>query len=208
MIDADGHGGEPLGWRRRIPDRYSAQMREYVAQMKAKYKGLPGGGMQINDEQSARARSDPTTTSTSTCRCARGMYDPAARIEDMDLEGIDVTVMFPPGSGEEFALGDVEVLRRGVPHAERRARRVRGATPRAPEARREAPDDGPEAAAAEELERCVTKLRTFVGMVTATHFREKNLDDPSSTWCGRRPSASASRSARTAAVRPRARRRS
>ena len=32
-------------------------------------------------------------------------------------------------------------------------------------------------AAAEELERCVTE-HGFVGMVTATHIREKNLDDP------------------------------
>jgi predicted TIM-barrel fold metal-dependent hydrolase len=36
------------------------------------------------------------------------MYDPAARIADMDLEGIDVAVLYPPGSGEEWALGDVE----------------------------------------------------------------------------------------------------
>ena len=33
-------------------------------------------------------------------------------------------------------------------------------------------------AAAEELERCVTQ-HGFVGMVTATHVREKNLDHPS-----------------------------
>jgi hypothetical protein len=41
VIDADGHGGEPLGWRRRIADRHRAQMREYVAQMKAHYTGCP-----------------------------------------------------------------------------------------------------------------------------------------------------------------------
>src|SRR5207245_9874560 len=32
-----------------------------------------------------------------------GMTDPRGRLEDMDLEGIDVTVMFPGGAGEEWA---------------------------------------------------------------------------------------------------------
>ena len=35
VIDADGHGGEPLGWRRRIAPRHPSKMREYVAIMKA-----------------------------------------------------------------------------------------------------------------------------------------------------------------------------
>lgn len=49
VIDADGHGGEPLDWRRRIQKRFEPQMREYVAAMKARYQSLPGGGMQINE---------------------------------------------------------------------------------------------------------------------------------------------------------------
>ena len=35
-----------------------------------------------------------------------GMFDPEQRLADMDLEGIDVAVLFPPGSGEEWAMGD------------------------------------------------------------------------------------------------------
>ena len=35
-----------------------------------------------------------------------GMYDPEARLDDMDLEGIDAAIMFPPGTGEELALHD------------------------------------------------------------------------------------------------------
>ena len=42
VIDADGHGGEPLGWRRRIPDEFKPQMRAYVAAMKARYGDLLG----------------------------------------------------------------------------------------------------------------------------------------------------------------------
>ena len=49
VIDADGHGGEPLGWRRRIPARFESTMREYVAAMRAKYVNLPGGGMRVAD---------------------------------------------------------------------------------------------------------------------------------------------------------------
>jgi predicted TIM-barrel fold metal-dependent hydrolase len=48
VIDADGHGGEPLGWRRRIAARHLAKMREYVAIMRAHYADLPGGGMKID----------------------------------------------------------------------------------------------------------------------------------------------------------------
>ena len=35
-----------------------------------------------------------------------GMFDPERRLPDMDLEGIDVAVLFPPGSGEEWAMDD------------------------------------------------------------------------------------------------------
>jgi hypothetical protein len=34
------------------------------------------------------------------------MTDPAERLKDMDLEGIDVTVNFPGGAGEEWAMLD------------------------------------------------------------------------------------------------------
>src|SRR5262245_27431091 len=106
VIDADGHGGEPLGWRRRIPARHLAKMREYVARMKAHYTGLPGAGMKSDAAQPASAAAaDDELEFGSPGRA--GMYDPAARLADMDLEGIDVAVLYPPGSGEEWAMGDV-----------------------------------------------------------------------------------------------------
>ena len=47
VIDADGHGGEPLGWRRRIPAKHKSLMLEYVASIRAKYSDVPGGGMRV-----------------------------------------------------------------------------------------------------------------------------------------------------------------
>ncbi|TMQ73874.1 MAG: hypothetical protein E6K81_02445 [Candidatus Eisenbacteria bacterium] len=178
VIDADGHGGEPLGWGRRIAPRHQAKMREYVARMKAHYTGLPGGGMKVD----AAAPSAPGTAPAGDefefgAPMRAGMYDPAARLADMDLEGIDVAVLYPPGSGEEWAMGDVEfasALCRTLNDA-----RAEFAS-RAPDRLKlvaKLPMIEP-VLAVEELERCVTELG-FVGIVTATHIRDKNLDDPS-----------------------------
>ncbi len=105
VIDADGHGGEPLDWRRRIPAKYEGRMREYVAAMKAKYRGLPGGGMKSPAASGGGpAQADDGLDFPVDMRS--GMYDPAPRMDDMDAEGIDVAVLFPPGSGEEWALDD------------------------------------------------------------------------------------------------------
>ena len=52
VLDADGHGGEPLGWRKRVPDRFRSRMVEYVRATKEHYgraaAAVPGGGMQIS----------------------------------------------------------------------------------------------------------------------------------------------------------------
>ena len=174
VIDADGHGGEPLGWRRRIPERHRATMREYVAVMKAHYTGLPGGGMKIDAASSAPTPDDDFEFGAPM---RAGMYDPVARLSDMDLEGIDVAVLYPPGSGEEWAMDDAAFA---------------GALCRTlNDARAEFASENPDRLklvaklpmiepklAAEELERCVAE-HGFVGLVTATHIRDKNLDDPS-----------------------------
>jgi len=176
VIDADGHGGEPPRWRRRIPDAFRSQMAAYVHSMKLTYADVPGGGLQLNDENPREATWDDEDEVDFDPSMRAGMSDPAARLEDMDLEGIDVTVMFPPGSGEEWALGDATFA---------------GALCRTlNDARAEYAAFAPErlkvvaklpmlepAMAADELERCVTEHR-FVGMVTAQHILERNLDDP------------------------------
>jgi predicted TIM-barrel fold metal-dependent hydrolase len=105
------------------------------------------------------------------------MYDPAARLADMDLEGIDVAVLYPPGSGEEWAMDDAEfagALCRTLNDA--RAEFASHAPDRLKLVAK-LPMIEPKLAA-EELERCVTQ-HGFVGLVTATHIRDKNLDDPS-----------------------------
>ena len=102
VIDADGHGGEPLGWRRRIPARFETTMREYVAAMRAQYASVPGGGMRVaNSADEVAPAEDDLEFGTPI---QPGMFDPEKRMPDMDQEGIDVAVLFPPGSGEEWAM--------------------------------------------------------------------------------------------------------
>lgn len=176
VIDADGHGGEPLGWRKRIPDVYKSRMIEYVGSMKAKYTNLPGTGMRALDEDTP----EPELTEADleiTSDMQPGMYDPEPRMADMDEEGIDMAVLFPPGSGEEWALNDVDfavALCRTLNDA--RAEYA-SYNPDRLKLVAKLPMIEPKAAA-EELERCVTE-HGFVGFVTATHIQERNLDHPS-----------------------------
>jgi predicted TIM-barrel fold metal-dependent hydrolase len=178
VIDADGHGGEPLGWRKRIPDAFASRMREYVDSMRAKYTNLPGSGVRSTDQDDDAVPAQTTDDDLEiTADMRPGMYDPEPRMKDMDDEGIDVAVLFPPGSGEEWALGDVDfsvALCRTLNDA-----RAEYAShdPDRLKLVAKLPMIEPKAAA-EELERCVTE-HGFVGLVTATHIRDKNLDDPS-----------------------------
>ena len=176
VIDADGHGGEPRDWRRRIPQRFEPEMRRYVAEMKAHYTGLPGGGAQIS-ERNPRDAVRPSGELDFDVELRPGMHDPRLRLEDMDEEGIDVAVLYPPGSGEEWALGDVafagalcrtlnDARAEYAAHAPERLKLVAKLPMIEPKL------------AAEELERCVSE-HGMVGMVTATHVREKDLDHPS-----------------------------
>jgi predicted TIM-barrel fold metal-dependent hydrolase len=144
--------------------------------MKAMFIDLPGGGMQVSEANPREAKLSGDDFDFEP-EMRQGMYDPAARLEDMELEGIDVTVMFPPGSGEEWALGDLAfsaALCRTLNDA--RAEYASYAPDRLKLVAK-LPMSEP-SAAAEELERCVTEHH-MVGMVTAQHIRDKNLDDPS-----------------------------
>src|SRR5919201_1310266 len=160
VIDADGHGGEPIGWRKRVPDRFRDRMVEYVRATKEHYgraaAAVPGGGMQIsgrNPRTPVWAEDEFEVTPPTGMR--PGMYDAAPRLDDMDLEGIDVAVLFPPGAGEEFALNDARA--EFAAHAPDRLKLVA-----------KLPMIDPEAAA-EELERCV-RTNGFVGLVCAQHI--------------------------------------
>lgn len=164
VIDADGHGGEFANWREKVPAQWQqrlAEYREYVAKHYAKL-ALPGGGTsRPGDKFDLRA----------------GMTDPAERLKDMDLEGIDVTVNFPGGAGEEWAMLDRDfavALCRTMNNA--KAEFCRHA-PHRLKAIAKLPMIDPPAAAAE-LRRAITELG-LVGMVTPQQIREKNLSDPS-----------------------------
>ena len=175
VIDADGHGGEPLDWRRRIPAKYEGRMREYVAAMKAKYRGLPGGGMKPPAASGGgSAVADDGLDFPADMR--PGMYDPAPRMDDMDAEGIDVAVLFPPGSGEEWALDDPDFSAALCTTLNDARAEYASFAPERLKLVAKLPMIEPKLAA-EELERCV-RSHGFVGMVTATHVRDRNLDDP------------------------------
>ena len=164
VVDADGHGGEAERWFERLPAghtdgyvRWKQRCDEHFGKLV-----LPGAGLaRKGDRFEQRA----------------GMIDPKARLEDMDLEGIDVTVTYPGGAGEEWALLDREF---SVALCQAMNDAKAAFCQHAPErikAIAKLPMIDPDAAAAE-LRRAITELG-LVGMVVTQHVREKNLDDPS-----------------------------
>jgi len=164
VIDADGHGGEFASWRDKVPAQWRERLGEYrdrVAKHYAKL-ALPGGGTsRPGDKFDVRP----------------GMTDPTERLKDMDLEGIDVTVNFPGGAGEEWAMLDPAfalALCRTMNDAKAE---FCGHAPKRIKAIAKLPMIDPPAAAAE-LRRAVTELG-LVGMVIPQQIREKNLSDPS-----------------------------
>ena len=166
VIDADGHGGDLPNWQARIPTEFQPQWEERKAKIAKQFAYLVGIGVK---ETKGKARLDAGQRP--------GMTDPKARLEDMDLEGIDQTVMFPGGAGEEWAgldRGFAMALCRTLNDARAEFLRYR---PDRLKSVAKLPMIDPEAAAAE-LRRCVGE-HGMVGMVTPQHVREKNLDHPS-----------------------------
>jgi predicted TIM-barrel fold metal-dependent hydrolase len=164
VIDADGHGGEYENWRDKMPAEWKPRLAEYRERVSKHYAKLvlPGGG---------------TSRKGDKFDIRPGMTDPTERLKDMDLEGIDVTVNFPGGAGEEWALLDpafAAALCRTLNNA--KAEFCRHA-PNRIKAIAKLPMIDPPAAAAE-LRRAVTELG-LVGMVTPQQIRDKNLSDPS-----------------------------
>src|SRR5499433_1452287 len=92
VIDADGHGGDMPNWQARIPAPFQPQWNERRERIKKQFANLPGVGVK---ETKGTAKLDSLERP--------GMTDPKARLADMDLEGIDQTIMFPGGAGEEWA---------------------------------------------------------------------------------------------------------
>ncbi len=166
VIDADGHGGDLPRWFERLPARFQGRWAERQARLKQHFANLPGVGVK---QTRGKAKLDMTERP--------GMTDPAARLADMDLEGIDEVVCFPGGAGEEWAGLDPEfaiAVCRTMNDCRAEFMRYE---PRRLKSVAKLPLIDPEAAAAE-LRRAVTELG-MVGMVTPQHVREKNLDHPS-----------------------------
>ena len=161
VIDADGHGGEAQNWQDNLPEPFRARLPEYRERLKRHFTNLPGNGLARRGDREEKRR---------------GMYDPEARIVDMDLEGIDVAVLFPGGSGEEWAMLDRDfavALSRTLNDSHHAFCQY---DPKRLKTIAKLPMIDPAAAAAE-LRRCVTELG-MVGMVCPQHLRDKNLDHP------------------------------
>jgi hypothetical protein len=162
VIDADGHGGEGKNWRERLDARLKPRLDEYQERIRKHFANLPGmGTARQGDRFEERA----------------GMHDPAERLQDMDLEGIDVTVMFPGGAGEEWAMLDRDFAIALCRAMNDTRAEFCSHKPERLKAIAKLPLIDPEAAVAE-LGRAVKELG-LIGMVTPQHVREKNLDDPS-----------------------------
>jgi uncharacterized protein len=173
VIDADGHGGEIAGWQKNIPAALQPQLEAWSARCKAHYSKLtiPGGGLSRKGDQYT------SRSAVTRAEIRAGMFDPAERIKDMDLEGIDVTINFTGGAGEEWALLDRDFaigLCRTLNDAKAEFNRHNPARFKGVAI---VPMIDPQAAAVE-LRRAVTELG-MVAMVTRQHVRNKNLDDPS-----------------------------
>ncbi len=166
VIDADGHGGDLPNWQARIPAQFQPKWEERKARIKQQFANLPGVGVK---ETKGTAKLNSLERP--------GMTDPAPRLVDMDLEGIDQTIMFPGGAGEEWAGLDRDfavALCRTLNDCRAEYTRF---NPERLKSVAKLPMIDPDAAAAE-LRRAVTELG-MVGMVTPQHVRDKNLDHPS-----------------------------
>jgi predicted TIM-barrel fold metal-dependent hydrolase len=166
VIDADGHGGDLPNWQSRLPEQFKKHWEARRERIKQTFANLPGVGIK---ETRGTAKLDSLERA--------GMTDPRARLEDMDFEGIDETIMFPGGAGEEWAGLDRDfaiALCRTLNDA--RAEFCRHAPKRLKSVAKLPLIDADAAAA--ELKRAVTELG-MVGMVTPQHVRDKNLDHPS-----------------------------
>lgn len=173
VIDADGHGGELAGWQKNIPAELQPKLEAWSQRCKQHYAKLaiPGGGLARKGDKFE------TKSLVTRAEIRAGMFDPVERAKDMDLEGIDVTVNFTGGAGEEWALLDRDfaiALCRALNDAKAAFNRH---NPKRFKGVAILPMIDP-AAAVVELRRAVTELG-MVAMVTRQHVRDKNLDDPS-----------------------------
>ena len=212
VIDADGHGGEPLDWRRRIPDRFRAAdgrvraraegpLRDHRAQRAgwrhAGERRQPRGDHVVR----RRLRARPAVVD------APGHVRPRGAHRRHGPRGHRRRGAVPARHRRRVRAPRPRLLRRAVPHVERRARRVRLVRARPHQVRGEAPDDRSRSGGrgARTLRHRARLRRAWCARSTSS---TRTSTTRRSTSCGRPPNGSASRSRCTAAVRRRARCRS
>jgi predicted TIM-barrel fold metal-dependent hydrolase len=100
ILDSDQHMVEPLDlWQTRVDARYRADAPLAVDN----YKGQTGRFLVFGDE-ALRVFDDPEGTMVRA-----GGYDPAARIEDMAIDGVAAAVMFPTYGAMLFGMEDADL---------------------------------------------------------------------------------------------------
>ena len=130
VIDADGHGGEYANWRE-----------QDAGGMATGLAGVPRARQQALRQAGAARRRHRRARATSSTSAPRHDRSRPSASKDMDLEGIDVTMKFPGGAGEEWALLDPRLRRRALPHAEQRQGGVLSPCPEPHQGDRQAADD-------------------------------------------------------------------
>ena len=131
LISADSHVNEPGNlWTERVPTQYT----DRAPRMKSFEQGdawvLDGVADPINFGMNACAGLPPEqmTGWKRFDEIRRGGYDPAARLEEMDQDGVDAEVLYPTPrlSQAVFAYADADFHHALVRAIQRLARRVRG----------------------------------------------------------------------------------
>jgi predicted TIM-barrel fold metal-dependent hydrolase len=166
VVDADGHGGDIPSWFERLPSKFHPLWDQRRERIKTQFANLPGVGIK---ETRGTAKLNSLERA--------GMTDPKSRLEDMDLEGIDQTIMFPGGAGEEWAGLDRDFAIAVCQTLNNARSEFTRFNPKRLMSVAKLPMIDPDAAVAE-LRRAVKELG-MVGMVTPQHVRDKNLDHPS-----------------------------
>ena len=145
LISADSHVNEPGDlWTARVPEQYAERAPRIESFEQGDAWVLDGVSDPINFGMNACAGLPPEqmTGWKRFDEIRRGGYDPAARLEEMDQDGVDAEVLYPTPrlSQAVFAYADADFHHALVPRVQRLARRVRRVRARSIRRARAAPE--------------------------------------------------------------------
>ena len=175
VIDADGHVMETgVDWAQYLEEPYRARAPRGVRDEEGRMRLLMEGKLHARPRGRGRGVGGPFRRYPSR---REGMYNPEERLKDMDVEGIDVAVLF----GTQVALSAAGLEDDGFAVAMCRAYNnwLRDFCAAAPDRLRGVAIVPLQdvTAAVEELRRAVTQLG-MVGLCMPTRCRDRNLDHP------------------------------